>query len=254
VELPVRPTIRPGRELIFGRNSVAEALRGRRKLHALMIAEGVTMDDRMRQIEASARERDIPVDRVPRPLLDDLIMGNHQGIALETDPYPYADLEEILDGEGTVLVLDHLQDPQNLGTLLRAAEAAGICGVIIAERRAAAITPAVVNSSAGAVELLRISMVSNLANALKALSGRGWWIAALDTGDDALDIQTADIPLPVALIVGAEGDGVGPLLRKSADLVLSLPMNGRVESLNAATAGSIAIYEILRRERLSASI
>jgi 23S rRNA (guanosine2251-2'-O)-methyltransferase len=219
-----------------------------------MIAEGVKTDDRMREIEAAARERNIPVDRVPRPLLDDLIMGNHQGIALEADAYPYADLEEILDGVGTVLVLDHLQDPQNLGTLLRAAEAAGVCGVIIAEHRAAAITPAVVNASAGAVELLRIAIVPNIVNALKALSGSGWWIAALDTGEDALDIQTADIPLPIALVVGAEGGGVGSLIRKSADLVLSLPMNGRIESLNAATAGSIAVYEILRRERLSASM
>ena len=95
-----------------------------------MIADGVKQDDRIRQIEALARERDIAVDRVPRTLLDDLIQGNHQGIALEADPYRYADLEEILGGEGTVLVLDHLQDPQNLGTLLRAAEAAGACGVI----------------------------------------------------------------------------------------------------------------------------
>lgn len=218
-----------------------------------MIAEGVKQDDRVRQIEALAGERNIAIDRVPRTLLDDLILGNHQGIALETDAYCYADLEEILDGQGTVLVLDHLQDPQNLGTLLRASEAAGVCGVIIAEHRAAAITPAVVNASAGAVELMRIAMVPNIANALKALSSRGWWIAALDTGDDALDIQIADIPLPVALVVGAEGNGVAPLIRKSADLVLSLPMVGKIESLNAATAGSIAIYEILRRERVSAA-
>ena len=216
-----------------------------------MIADGVKQDDRIRQIEALARERDIAVDRVPRTLLDDLIQGNHQGIALETDAYRYADLDDILNGQGTVLVLDHLQDPQNLGTLLRAAEAAGVCGVIIAEHRAAAITPAVVNASAGAVELMRIAMVPNIANALKALSSHGWWIAALDTGDDALDIQTADIPLPVALVVGAEGGGVAPLIRKSADFVLSLPMIGKIESLNAATAGSIAIYEILRRERMA---
>ena len=97
---------------------------------------------------------------------------------------------------------------------------------------------------------MRIAMVPNIANTLKALSSRGWWIAALDTGVETLDIQTAEIPLPIALVVGAEGGGVAPLIRKSADLVLSLPMIGRIESLNAATAGSIAIYEILRRERI----
>ncbi len=217
-----------------------------------MIADGVRPDDRIRKIEALAVARSIPVDRVPRLLLDELTTGNHQGVALEAGPFIYAELDEIRERPGTVLIFDHLQDPQNFGTLIRTAAAAGASGVIIPENRAAEVTPAVVNASAGAVELIPIAVVPNLLNALKALKARGWWAAALDTGDDALDIQQADLPAPLALIIGSEGDGVSPLLRKNADLILSIPMAGPVESLNAATAGSIAVYELLRRQRLDA--
>ena len=218
-----------------------------------MIADGVRPDDRIRKIEALAVARSIPVDRVPRLLLDELTTGNHQGVALEAGPYVYAELDEIRERPGTVLIFDHLQDPQNFGTLIRTAAAAGASRVVIPENRAAEVTPAVVNASAGAVELIPIAVVPNLLNALKALKARGWWAAALDTGDDALDIQQADLPAPLALIIGSEGDGVSPLLRKNADLILSIPMAGPVESLNAATAGSIAVYELLRRQRLDAA-
>jgi 23S rRNA (guanosine2251-2'-O)-methyltransferase len=228
---------------------VAEALRGRRTLYSVIFAESVRPDDRVRAIEAAAAARGVRVERAPRELLDELTAGHHQGIILEAGRYEYADLDEIRDRPGTVLIFDHLQDPQNLGTLIRTAEAAGVSGVVIAEHRAAEVTPAVVNASAGAVEILPVAMVPNLANAIKALRARGWWIAALDSGEDAVDIQTADLPYPLALIIGSEGEGVSPLLRKSADLILSIPMVGRIESLNAATAGSIAVYELFRRAR-----
>lgn len=237
------------REILYGRNAVTEALRGRRTLYNVIFAESVRPDDRVRRIEEVAAARGVRVDRAPRELLDELAPGNHQGVILEASRYVYADLDEIRDRPGTVLIFDHLQDPQNLGTLIRTAEAAGASGVIIAENRAAEITPAVVNASAGAVEILPVAMVPNLANAVKALRARGWWVAALDSGPDAIDIQTADLPYPLALIIGSEGEGVSTLLRKSADLVLSIPMVGKIESLNAATAGSIAVYELLRRER-----
>jgi 23S rRNA (guanosine2251-2'-O)-methyltransferase len=235
--------------MLYGRNAVTEALRGRRTLYAVIFAESVRPDERVRRIEEAAAARGVRVDRAPRELLDELAPANHQGVVLEASRYIYADLDEIRDRPGTVLIFDHLQDPQNLGTLIRTAEAAGVSGVIIAENRAAEITPAVVNASAGAVEILPVAMVPNLGNALKALRSRGWWVAALDSGDDAVDIQTADFPYPLALIIGSEGEGVSPLLRKSADLVLEIPMVGKIESLNAATAGSIAVYELLRRER-----
>jgi len=235
--------------MLYGRNAVAEALRGRREMHALIFADSVRPDDRIRSIEHAANARGVRIDRAPRELLDELAPANHQGVILEAGPYVYADLDEIRDRPGTVLIFDHLQDPQNLGTLIRTGEAAGVSGIIIPEHRSAEVTPAVVNASAGAVEIMPVAMVPNLANALKALKARDWWVAALDSGEDALDIQTADLPYPLALIIGSEGEGVSALLRKSSDLILSIPMVGRIESLNAATAGSIAVYELFRRQR-----
>ncbi len=250
---PLAPRLPPGRELLFGRNAVAEALRGRRELHRLLIAEGIKEDGRIRGIIGAATAREVVIERVPRDLIEDMTNANHQGVAMEVGPFVYADLDEILGREGTVLILDHVQDPQNLGALVRAAETAGAAGVILPEDRAAAVTPAVVNASAGAVELIPVAAVPNLANAIKALRASGWWIAALDFGKGSTDLFATDVPLPVALIVGSEGTGVSPLLRKGADLVLSLPMAGRIDSLNAATAGAIAVYDIFRRQRAQLS-
>jgi 23S rRNA (guanosine2251-2'-O)-methyltransferase len=242
-------TLAPGHEIIYGRNGVTETLKGKRDIYAVMIADGVRLDDRMRRVQALAATRRVPVDFVPRQLLDELTPGNHQGVIAETGPFTYSELDDIRDNPGTVLVFDHLKDPQNLGTLIRTAAAAGASGIIIPENRAAEVTPAVVNASAGAVELIPVAVVANLNNAVKALKARGWWAAALDTSDDAIDIQQGDIPDPLVLIIGSEGDGISPLLRKNCDLILSIPMVGSVESLNAATAGSIAVYELLRRQR-----
>ena len=169
---------RTGRELLYGRNAVLEALRGRRSIERLFVAEGAREDERLRGLMALATERGAEIERIPRLMLDDATRGaNHQGIALEAEPYRYAEFEDLLEAPGTVLVLDHLQDPQNVGTLFRAAEAAGVAGVVIPEDRAAAVTPAVVNASAGAVEHLRVAAVPNLARALEALKGSGRWVA-----------------------------------------------------------------------------
>jgi len=234
--------------LLYGRNAVREALRGRRKLDRLFIAEGVREDNRLQPIVALARERGVAIDRVPRELLDDATHGaNHQGVALEAETYAYAPFENLIETPGTVLVLDHVQDPQNLGTLLRAAEAAGVAGVVIPQNRAADVTPAVVNASSGAVEHLGIAQVPNIARALQQLKQSGRWVAGLDAGPGAVDLFSADIPQPAVLVVGSEGTGLAPHVRKTCDLLLALPMRGRVESLNAATAGSIALYELVRR-------
>ena len=245
-----RPTLtKPGNDLLYGRNAVAEAFHGRRTLERLFIADGVKEDERLRRLEGAAAERGVPVERVPRAILDDLFPGgNHQGVALAAGPYQYVDFDDLVERSGTVLVLDHLQDPQNFGTLLRAAEASGAAGVVIAQDRAVEVTPSVVNASAGAVELLAVAQVPNIPRALAGLKERGRWAIGLDTGDDAVDLLTTDLPLPAALVVGAEGGGLSPLVRRSCDLIASLPMRGRIESLNAATAGAIALYDLVRRE------
>lgn len=185
-------------------------------------------------------------------MLDDLTTGaNHQGVALETSPFPYAALGDLLDRSGTLLVLDHLQDPQNFGTLLRAAEASGVAGVVLPQDRAVGVTAAVVNASAGAVEHLHIARVPNLARALDGIKERGWWVVGLAAGPDAVALFTANLPSPITLVVGSEGSGIGPNVARRCDLMVSLPMRGVVASLNAATAGSIALFELLRREDLS---
>lgn len=246
------PVTRPGEELIYGRNGVVEALRGRRQARLLFVAAGVKEDSRIRDALNAAAQRGIKVERPERRLLDDLTSGvNHQGLVLVAQGYPYATLESIIERAGTVLILDHLQDPQNLGALIRAADAAAVAGVIIPRDRAAEITPAVVNASAGAVEHVLVAQEANLVRALEALKQHGRWAIALDTGDRALDLFTADLPLPAALVVGSEGSGVTPIVRKACDLVAAIPMAGKVASLNAATAGSIALFELVRRSRLA---
>jgi len=240
---------RLGRDLLYGRNGVLEALRGGRTPHRLWLAEGVRDDERLQAIRAEATRRNLPIEEVPRPLLDDALAGaNHQGVALEADGYPYVEFAELTAAPGTILALDHLQDPQNFGTLLRAAEAAGVAGVVIPEDRAVAVTPAVVNASAGAVEHLRIATVPNLPRALESFKGSGRWVVGLHGGDASISLFGADVPTPTVLVVGAEGSGLGQRVRSVCDLLVSLPMAGRVASLNAATAGAIALYELVRRD------
>ncbi len=236
-------------EALFGRNAVLESLRsGKREPTRLWVAEGMRQDPRVDEIIRLAREAEVLVDTVPRNLLDDQEPDvNHQGVLLETSAYPFADLADIIEAEGNVLVLDHLQDPQNVGTLLRAADAAGVAGVIIPADRAATVTPAVVNSSAGAVEHVPIAEVANLGHALDKLEASGRWIIGLDGGDDSQNLFATDLPLPAALVVGSEGPGLTPNIRKRCQLIVSLPMRGEVESLNAATAGSIALFDLVRR-------
>lgn len=244
-----------GLELLYGRNAVREALRAkRRRFRRLLIADGLEGDERIREAEQLADAANIKVSFGDRRALDDLTDGvNHQGIALEAGPYPYAaDVAEMLalaasrNEPALLLLLDHLQDPQNLGTLLRTADAVGVHGVVFPDRRAVGVTPAVVNASAGAVEHLRIAQVANLSNSIAELKTAGVWIVGLEDDPRAQPFDQAKLDLPVALIVGAEGPGVGRLLRERCDLLIKLPMAGHVASLNAATAGSIALYHLWR--------
>ena len=241
----------PTEGIIYGRNAVLEALAAdRRRMRRLFIASGVKDDRRIRDLERRAAAAHVPVERVERADLDARTGGaNHQGVLLESGPYPHVDLETVLARAGSILALDHIQDPQNFGALLRAAEASGVAGVIMPSDRAADVTAAVVNASAGAVEHLQIARVTNLPRALESAKASGRWVIGLDQGPDAVDLLWADLPLPAVLVVGSEGAGIGALVRKTCDLVAALPMIGRIESLNAATAGSIALFEILRRER-----
>lgn len=236
---------------LYGRRPVYEALRaGRRSIQRLVVAEGGRDDTgALADVLHEAEARGVPVASLPREWLDGQARGaNHQGVLLEAGPYPYADLTDVLDAALAleeppfVLVLDLLQDVQNVGTLLRAAEAVGVHGVVIQQRRAAEITPAVVSASSGAVEHLRVAQVVNLVRAMEDLKAAEVWLAGLDTGPDAVRYDVMDLSGGIGLVVGSEGEGLRRLVRETCDYIVYLPMRGRVESLNAATAGSVALY------------
>lgn len=227
---------------------MAEAVDGGRVVYRVLLADGLQRDARIEKILRLAELGQVAIDEVPRQLLDDLTRGaNHQGVGLDASEYPYVMVEDIAAETGTVLVLDHLQDPQNLGTLLRAAEAAGVAGVVIPQDRAVAVTPAVVNASSGAVEHMMVAQVPNLPRALDFLKTSGRWVIGLDEAATSQPLFTTELPLPAALVVGGEASGIGVNVARRCDLTVSLPMRGRVASLNAASAGSIVLFDLLRR-------
>lgn len=245
------PLPAPGRasaesELLYGRHAVLEALRaGRRRVRRVYLAENVGQTGIVAEIIAVARLKGCPVAEASRPILERAGPVNHQGVVAEAGTYPYADLDDLLrtasDNDRLFLALDHLQDVQNLGTLLRTAEAMAVDGVILPERRAAGITPAAVNASAGAVEHMPVALVTNLTQALERLKTAGIWIVGLDNSPGAIPLPEADLTGPLALVVGAEGAGLSRLVRERCDWRLAIPMHGKVASLNAAVAGSIAL-------------
>jgi 23S rRNA (guanosine2251-2'-O)-methyltransferase len=238
-------------EYLYGRRPVLESLRaGRRTLRRLIISESADDSDLIKVATTLAREAGIRVEKVRRNLLDGRIPreANHQGVMLETSEYPYLALPDLLSDSARqgeppfYLLLDLLQDVQNVGTLLRTAEAVGVHGVIVQERRAAGITPAVVSASSGAVEHLKIAQVTNLVQAMKTLKEQDVWLGGLDVGEDAVRIDQANLRGGLGLVVGSEGEGLRRLVRDTCDFIVALPMRGQIASLNAATAGSIALY------------
>lgn len=234
-------------EWISGRNPVFEVLAaGRRRVHRLRLAQGAQIKGRLGEILQLCKARGVQVEQVPRGRFSSLGSG-HQGVALEVGPYPYLSFAAILDqlpatGElPLVLLLDAIQDPQNLATLLRTAECVGVHGVILPPRRAASVTPAVVQASSGACEHLSIAQ-TNLAQAIRELQARGVWVVGLESTPESLRPDQVELNIPLAFVVGSEGQGLRRLVRASCDYLLALPMRGQVGSLNAAVAGSVALY------------
>ena len=235
------------KETLYSRNAVYETLRAkRRRPFSLEIAEGVKEKGRLSEILGLAKEHKVLVKRVPRGRLDRL-KANHQGVALEVSGYPYADetdifeLAEKRDEPLFVLLLDSLNDPQNFGTLLRTAEVVGVHGVVIPLARTVGVTPAVVNASSGASEHLLIAQ-ANLHQIITALKEAGAWIIGLEGSEQAQGPDEVRLDGAIGLVVGSEGEGMRPLTTKSCDILMKLPMQGKIESLNAAVAGSVALY------------
>ena len=243
------------REWITGRNPVTEVIQAkRRQVFRLLFASGIEEKGKILELRKMAQARKIPIEIVSREKLAPL-GENPQGVAAEVSGYPYVDISEIteraarMQEDPFILVLDVLQNPQNLGSLMRTAEAAGVHGVIIPQHRAAEVTPAVVTASAGASELMLVAQ-ANIARALADLKEQGVWVVGLEGGEIAQPIETINLAGPIALVVGNEGEGMRQLVRDTCDFIAALPMRGNIESLNAAVAGSIAIYlTLFEREK-----
>lgn len=243
-----------GGEWIYGRNPVEEVLAaGRRTCTEIILPPAEFFDDQLQRISDECQSRHIVVRRMERAQLDKLVhFGHHQGVAIKTSGYPYVGFDEILreteaDENALVIVLDHLEDPQNVGAILRTACAAGATGVVIAEDRACGVTPAAVRASAGGSEYLKIAHVVNIPRAIEELKDSGVWMTGLDWGDDSRLYTEIDFKGRSGIVIGAEGEGLGRLVREKCDFIARLPMPGGFESLNAATAASIVMYETLRQ-------
>lgn len=239
-------------EILYGRNVARESLRGRRRhIHRLMIADRTEPSAIVKEILALAKELTIPIQTVSRKKLDNLATS-HQGIALEVGRYPTINVEDLLTraeklGEPPFLVaFDHLEDPHNLGAILRTVEAVGVHGVILPKRRAAGITPAVVNASAGATEHVWVAEVSNLVQALRNLKEANVWVVGIEDEPEALLYQEADLSGAICLVVGSEGKGMSRLAKETCDFLVKIPMRGQIESLNASVAGGLILYEVWR--------
>lgn len=244
-----------GGEWIYGRNPVEEALAaGRRTASEIILPPAFPdEDDQLQRIRDEAKARRLVIRTLERNQLDKLTrFGHHQGVALKTTGYPYVGFEEILaaveaDENATVIVLDHLEDPQNVGSILRTASAVGVTGVIIPEDRACGITPAVARASAGGTEYVKVAHVVNLVRAMQDFKDAGVWFTGLDWGEDAKIYTDIDFRGRTGLVVGAEGNGISRLVRENCDFIAELPMPGGFESLNAGVATAITLYEVLRQ-------
>lgn len=240
-------------EYVWGRNPVLETLRSDRRVKRVLIADGQRETSALASIVQEGTRLHIPLETVPRSRLDQLSQGAvHQGCLAVVESRRYATLDEILDAaharheDPFLLILDAVQDVNNLGSLLRTAEAAGVHGVILPQHHAAGVNATVVKTSAGATEHLLIAQETNLTRTINALKKENIWVIGL-VGEARTDYAQANLTGPLALVVGNEGRGISRLVREHCDLLVRLPMRGQVNSLNAAVAGSIALYEALRQ-------
>ena len=243
------------RETLYGRHAVCESLRAaRRRPYRLVMAKGTVQTTITEEIISLAQAQNVRVDTVSRNELARVAgTDQHQGVALETSEYPYTSVDDMLDlaqareEQPLLLLLDLIQDVRNVGSLVRTAEAVGVHGVIVQDRRAAGITPATVNTSSGASEHLLIAQVTNLAQEIERLKTAEIWIAGLEDVSGARLYTEVSLTVPLGIVVGSESDGLRRLVRDRCDWMMRMPMRGHINSLNAAIAGSIALYEVLRQ-------
>ncbi|KQL52104.1 RNA methyltransferase TrmH [Heyndrickxia shackletonii] len=238
-------------DYISGKNPVIEALKSDREINKIWIAEG-SQKGQMQQIIQLAKEARVLVQYVPKQKIDQMVSENHQGVVAQVAAYKYAEIDDLFiraeqrQETPFFLILDELEDPHNLGSILRTADAAGVHGIIIPKRRAVGLTGAVAKASTGAIEHVPVVRVTNLARTIAELKERGIWIFGTDA-KGSQDYRKMDGSLPLAMVIGSEGKGIGRLIRESCDFLIHLPMVGHVTSLNASVAASLLIYEVYRQ-------
>ena len=237
-------------ETIIGRNAVLEALKGNREIEKITLAKGA--EGSVKQIVAKARDKHIPIYYSDKARMDKAASGGvHQGVIAVVSDYKYCTVDDILAraaqrGEDPfIIILDGLEDPHNLGAIMRTAECAGVHGIVIPKRRSVSVTETVAKTSAGAVEYMLCAKVTNIANEIEKLKEKGVWVGACDMGPDLYYRQ--DLKGPIAIVIGAEGAGISRLVKEKCDFVVSIPMKGNITSLNASNAASILMYEVVRQ-------
>ena len=247
-----KDTPAPAEDMIEGRNAITEAIRSGRTINKVFLADGDT-DRALGRLAAMAKEAGAVVVRIDRRKLNEMsLAGAHQGIIASVAVHDYATIDDILaaaeaKGEAPLIVLcDELSDPHNLGAILRTAECAGAHGVIIPKRRSVGLTAVVGKASAGAVEYMPVARVSNLTAAIRELKQRGVWIFGT-AADGAVPLYSADLKGPAAIVIGNEGVGMSRIVADSCDFKVSIPMKGRISSLNASAAAAILLYEAVRQ-------
>jgi len=240
-----------GSTLIEGRNEVIEALRSGRSIDRIYIQDGLH-DGKLDTVRREAKKRGLRTDFVERKRLDDMSeTGMHQGVIARAAAYAYAEVEDILEmalkkGEDPfIFVLDGIEDPHNLGAMIRTANVCGAHGVIIPKDRAVGLTPTVVRSSAGALNYTPVAKVTNLVRTMEDLKKRGLWFVGADMGGESM--YEKDLKGPVGIVIGAEGRGLTKLVRDACDFVVSIPVKGEIESLNASVAAGVLAYEVTRQ-------
>lgn len=239
---------------IYGRRPALEVVKSEKRhlYEAVLPPEGRDAPD-VAELRSLLLARGIPFRTMEREELDEVCEGgNHQGVAVRTGGFPYISLDQVIhdvkeDPNALILILDHIEDPQNVGSMLRTADAAGVTAVLLPEDRASGVTAAAVRASAGAAEHMRVAKVVNLVRAMQELKTCGVWMTGLDFGPDAKPYTAIDFKGRVGLVVGSEGNGLSRLVRETCDFIACLPMKGRVESLNAGVAGAITLYEVVRQ-------
>ncbi|MBW4827824.1 MAG: 23S rRNA (guanosine(2251)-2'-O)-methyltransferase RlmB [Clostridiaceae bacterium] len=238
-------------DYIVGRNPVLESLKNNREVEKILISKG-QLKGSVNKIVGMAKDKRIPIQYVDKKRLDTISKGNtHQGVAALVTPYTYASIDDILnkakslEEDPFIIVLDEIEDPHNLGSIIRTAECGGVHGIIIPKRRSATVTQTVVKSSAGAVEHMLIAKVTNITDTLKELKEKGLWVYGADIEGEEYYFQR-DFNGPKVLVIGNEGKGISRLVKENCDFLMKIPMLGKISSLNASNAASILIYEVVR--------